>query len=314
MKLFRHFTDLPADARGAVVALGNFDGLHQGHRIVIGTAADVAKATGAPLAVLTFEPHPRSLFRPQDAPFRLTPFRTKARHIEDLGVDLLFVIHFDTAFSQKKAEEFINEVLVAGLGVSHVVAGYDFVFGHKRGGDIGLLYQKAKALGFGVTEVKPASDTQGGVFSSTRVRDLLVAGKPREAAFVLGRPWELEGRVEHGDRRGRTIGFPTANLELGEYLRPRYGVYAVRAGVDHGPGTVWTDGVANLGKRPTVDGLRELLEVHLFDFSGDLYGKHLRVQMIDFIRPEQKFESFDVLKQQILMDADTARRILSSKP
>jgi len=312
MKLFRHFTDLPADARGAVVALGNFDGLHRGHRIVIGTAADVAKATGAPLAVLTFEPHPRSLFRPEDAPFRLTPFRIKARHIENLGVDLLFVIHFDTAFSHKTAEEFINEVLVAGLGVSHVVAGYDFVFGHKRGGDIGLLYRKAKTLGFGVTEVKPASDVQGGVFSSTRVRDLLVEGKPREAAFVLGRPWELEGRVEHGDQRGRTIGFPTANLELGEYLRPRYGVYAVRAGVDHGPGTVWTDGVANLGKRPTVDGLRELLEVHLFDFSGDLYGKHLRVQMIDFIRPEQKFESFDALKQQILADAETARGILAA--
>jgi riboflavin kinase / FMN adenylyltransferase len=212
MKLFRHFTDLPDDARGAVVALGNFDGLHRGHRIVIGAAADVAKATGAPLAVLTFEPHPRSLFRPSDAPFRLTPFRTKARHIEDLGVDLLFVIHFDTIFSHKTADEFISEVLVAGLGVSHVVAGYDFVFGHKRGGDVGLLYQKARTMGFGVTEVKPAADTDGGVFSSTRVRDLLVAGKPREAAAVLGRPWELEGRVEHGDQRGRTIGFPTATL------------------------------------------------------------------------------------------------------
>jgi riboflavin kinase/FMN adenylyltransferase len=144
------------------------------------------------------------------------------------------------------------------------------------------------------------------------VRDLLVAGQPREAAAVLGRPWELEGRVEHGDQRGRTIGFPTANLELGEYLRPRYGVYAIQAGVDHGPNTVWTNGVANLGKRPTVDGVRELLEVHLFDFSGDLYGKHLRVRMIDFIRPEQKFESFDALKQQILTDAETARGILAT--
>jgi riboflavin kinase/FMN adenylyltransferase len=312
MKLFRHFTDLPDDARGAVVALGNFDGLHKGHRIVIGAAAEVAKASGAPLAVLTFEPHPRSLFRPSDAPFRLTPFRTKARHIEDLGVDLLFVIHFDTVFSSKTADEFINEVLVTGLGVSHVVAGYDFVFGHKRGGDVGLLYQKARTLGFGVTEVKPAADMSGGVFSSTRVRQLLVAGKPREAAAVLGRPWEVEGRVEHGDQRGRTIGFPTANLELGEYLRPHYGVYAVQAGVDHGTHTVWTDGVANLGKRPTVDGLRELLEVHLFDFSGDLYGKHLRVRMIDFIRPERKFESFDALKQQILTDAAAARGILAA--
>ncbi|WP_158046595.1 bifunctional riboflavin kinase/FAD synthetase [Skermanella pratensis] len=314
MRLFRHYTDLPEDARGAVVALGNFDGVHSGHRIVIGTAADTARATGKPLAVLTFEPHPRSLFRPADEPFRLTPFRTKARHIEELGVDLLFVIHFDQAFSCKTAQQFVDEVLVAGLGASHVVAGYDFVFGHKRGGDVGYLYQAARTAGFGVTEVKPAADAAGGVFSSTRVRDLLAAGNPREAAAVLGRPWELEGRVEHGDQRGRTIGFPTANLELGEYLRPRYGVYAVRAGIDQGAQTVWTDGVANLGRRPTVDGLKELLEVHLFDFTGDLYGRHLRVQMIDFIRPERKFESFDVLKQQILTDAETARGLLAANP
>ncbi|QQP90928.1 bifunctional riboflavin kinase/FAD synthetase [Skermanella sp. TT6] len=313
MRLFRHYTDLPEDARGAVVALGNFDGVHSGHRIVIGTAADIARASGKPLAVLTFEPHPRSLFRPADAPFRLTPFRTKARHIEDLGVDLLFVIHFDQTFSQRTAQQFVDEVLLAGLGASHVVAGYDFVFGHKRGGDVGFLYQAARIADFGVTEVKPAADAAGGVFSSTRVRDLLAAGNPREAAVVLGRPWELEGRVEHGDQRGRTIGFPTANLELGEYLRPRYGVYAVRAGIDQGPQTVWTDGVANLGRRPTVDGLKELLEVHLFDFSGDLYGRHLRVQMIDFIRPERKFESFDALKQQILADAETARRLLAAE-
>jgi riboflavin kinase / FMN adenylyltransferase len=310
MRLFRHYTDLPEDARGSVVALGNFDGVHLGHRIVIGAAADLAKATGAPLAVLTFEPHPRTLFRPDDPPFRLTPFRIKARHIEELGVDLLFVIHFDPAFSHKTADQFVEEVLVAGLGVRHVVAGYDFVFGHKRGGDIGLLYQRARTHGFGATEVKPAADTSGGVYSSTRIRQLLVDGNPRAAASVLGRPWEVEGRVEHGDQRGRTIGFPTANLELGEYLRPRYGVYAVRAGVDHGTHTVWTDGVANFGRRPTVDGLRELLEVHLFDFSDDLYGKHLRVQMIDFIRPEQKFESFDALKQQIIADAQSARNIL----
>jgi riboflavin kinase/FMN adenylyltransferase len=279
---------------------------------VIGTAADIAQATGKPLAVLTFEPHPRSLFRPGDAPFRLTPFRIKARHIENVGVDLLFVIHFDKAFSQWTAERFIDEVLVKGLAASHVVAGYDFVFGHKRGGDVGMLYQTARGAGFGVTEVKPAADASGGVFSSTRVRDLLTSGDPRGAAAVLGRPWELEGRVEHGDQRGRTIGFPTANLELGEYLRPRYGVYAVRAGVDLGAQTVWTDGVANLGRRPTVDGLKELLEVHLFDFADDLYGKHLRVQMIDFIRPERKFESFDALKRQILMDAAEARRLLSA--
>jgi riboflavin kinase/FMN adenylyltransferase len=234
MRLFRHYTDLPADAHGAVVALGNFDGVHCGHRVVIGKAAEIARSLGAPLAVLTFEPHPRSLFRPNDPPFRLTPFRIKARHIEELGVDLLFVIHFDTEFSHMTALSFIDDVLVGGLKARHIVAGYDFVFGYRRGGDIGMLYGMAPTRGFGVTEVKPASDTGGAVFSSTRVRDLLIAGKPRQAAEVLGRPWEIEGRVEHGDQRGRTIGFPTANLELGEYQRPAYGVYAVRAGIDHG--------------------------------------------------------------------------------
>src|SRR5687768_13325100 len=173
MRLFRHYTDLPGDAFGAVVALGNFDGVHCGHRVVIGRAAEIARSRGAPLAVLTFEPHPRSLFRPNDPPFRLTPFRIKARHIEELGVDLLFVIHFDLDFSRKTAEAFIDEVLVDGLHASHVVAGYDFVFGHRRGGDIGMLYGMAPTRGFGVTEVKPASDTGGAVFSSTRVRDLL---------------------------------------------------------------------------------------------------------------------------------------------
>jgi riboflavin kinase/FMN adenylyltransferase len=311
MRLFRHYTDLPEDAHGAVVALGNFDGVHCGHRVVIGKAAEIARSLGAPLAVLTFEPHPRSLFRPNDPPFRLTPFRIKARHIEELGVDLLFVIHFDTEFSHMTALSFIDDVLVGGLKARHIVAGYDFVFGYRRGGDIGMLYGMAPTRGFGVTEVKPASDTGGAVFSSTRVRDLLIAGKPRQAAEVLGRPWEIEGRVEHGDQRGRTIGFPTANLELGEYQRPAYGVYAVRAGIDHGLRTVWHDGVANLGRRPTVGGLRELLEVHLFDFDGILYGRHLRVQIIEYLRPEQKFADFEALKQQIVRDAQQARQVLT---
>lgn len=314
MRLFRHYTDLPSDARGAVVALGNFDGVHRGHQIVIGTALERARALGVPSGVLTFEPHPRSVFRPADPPFRLTPFRIKARHIEALGVDRLYVIHFDWTFAGMTAERFVREVLVAGLGARHVVAGYDFVFGHQRGGDIALLARMGQAEGFGVTAVTPAADDGGRVYSSTRIRESLRAGRPREAADLLGRAWEIEGRVERGDQRGRTIGFPTANLELGEYLRPAYGVYAVRAGIDHGRDTAWHPGVANLGRRPTVDGVRERLEVHLFDFAGDLYGRHLRVQLVDYIRAERRFDSVQALKAQIEADAATARRLLAGAP
>ncbi len=315
MRLFRHTADLPADTRGAaqgaVVALGNFDGVHRGHQAVIGTAQRIARDLGAPSAVLTFEPHPRSVFRPADAPFRLSPFRVKARHIEALGVDLLFVCHFDDSFLHKSAEAFIEDDLVRGLGARHVVCGYDFLFGHGRRGDPALLKQAGLQHGFGVTEVGTIADEAGGVYSSTRIRDALVAGNPREAARLLGSPWEIEGRVEHGDHKGRTIGFPTANVELADYLRPAFGVYAVRTGVDHGPDTVWRDGVANLGRRPTVGGTVERLETHLFDFDGDLYGQHLRVQLIDFLRPERKFGSFAELKDQIVQDAAAARAVLA---
>ncbi|HYD67285.1 bifunctional riboflavin kinase/FAD synthetase [Azospirillum sp.] len=311
MRLFRHTTDLPADARGAVLALGNFDGVHRGHQAVIGQAQRIARDLGAPTGVLSFEPHPRSLFRPGDPPFRLSPFRVKARHVEALGVDLMVVCHFDDRFLHKSAEDFVEEDLVRGLGIRHAVCGADFLFGHRRAGDVALLERLGARHGFGVTAVGPVADPQGGVYSSTRVRDALLAGNPREAAHVLGRAWEIEGRVEHGDKRGRTIGFPTANLELGEYLRPAFGVYAVRAGVDHGPATVWHDGVANLGRRPTVGGLAERLEVHLFDFAGDLYGQHLRVQLIEFVRPERKFSGLEELKAQIGLDADAARLALS---
>jgi len=313
MKLFRHTTDLSPEMRGAVVALGNFDGVHRGHRAVIGRAQSIAADLGAPAAVLTFEPHPRSVFRPDDPPFRLTPFRIKARLMEGLGLDALFVQHFDAAFSSLTAEQFVDQVLVRDLGVRHVVAGYDFVFGHKRGGNLDLLRTKGEVLGFGVTEVRPVIDGAGEVFSSTRVRQALEAGDPLLAGEILGHPFEIEGRVEHGDKRGRTIGFPTANVEVGEYQRPRFGVYAVRAGIDLGGNTVWHGGVANLGRRPTVGGTVERLEVHLFDVDGDLYGRHLRVQLLHFLRPEMKFAGIDQLKAQIAADAEAARAMLGGR-
>jgi riboflavin kinase/FMN adenylyltransferase len=311
LRLFRHTDDLPEDARGAVLALGNFDGVHRGHQAVIGTAQRLARELGAPAGVVTFEPHPRSVFRKAEPHFRLSPFRVKARQLEALGLDLLVVCHFDDSFLHKSAVSFIEDDLVRGLAIRHAVCGSDFLFGHKRAGDAALLERYGATHGFGVTAVGPVTDPRGGVYSSTRVRDALLAGNTREAAHLLGHFWEIEGRVEHGEQRGRTIGFPTANIELGEYLRPAFGVYAVRAGVDHGPDTVWRDGVANLGLRPTVGGTVERLEAHLFDFAGDLYGQHLRVQLIEHIRAERKFDSFDDLKAQIIQDAEAARRALS---
>ncbi|HWG81321.1 MAG TPA: bifunctional riboflavin kinase/FAD synthetase [Stellaceae bacterium] len=313
MRIFRHDTVAAAE-RGAVVAIGNFDGVHLGHQAVIGEAGRIARAHGVPHAVLTFEPHPRRVFRPDDPPFRLTPFRAKSRHLEALGVDLLFTLHFDHAFAQRSAADFIESVLVRNLGVRHAVVGYDFVFGHRRGGTPPLLQARGAELGFGVSVVAPMTAQGGAVYSSTRIRELLGAGQPREAAALLGRFWEIEGRVERGEARGRTIGFPTANLMLDDYLRPAAGVYAVRVGIDEGGGTLWHDGVANLGRRPTFGGSDLRLEAHLFDFDHDLYGRHLRIALIEHLRPERKFPGIDALKAQIAADAAQARALLQAEP
>jgi riboflavin kinase/FMN adenylyltransferase len=311
MRVFRHTTATGAD-RGAVVAVGNFDGVHRGHQAVIAAAKQVAQDVAAPFAVLTFEPHPRSVFQPGAPPFRLTPFRAKSRALENLGVDLLFTLHFDLDFAQKSAEDFVAEALVAGLGVRQVVVGYDFVFGNRRRGTPELLKAEGQKQGFGVSVVAPVAGSGGVAYSSTQIRELLVAGQPREAAALLSRPWEIEGRVETGDRLGRTIGFPTANIALADYLRPAAGVYAVRAGVEAGAATRWFDGAANLGWRPTVGGTDLRLEAHLFDFDGDLYGQHLRVAFIERLRPEQRFDGLEALKAQIAADCQKARAILAS--
>jgi riboflavin kinase / FMN adenylyltransferase len=310
MRVFRH-TNASDDARGAVVAAGNFDGVHLGHQAVLGEAKALARRLDAPFAVLTFEPHPRVVFQPGLPPFRLTPFRAKSRELETLGVDLLFTLHFDLAFAQKTAEEFVAEVLVAGLGIKAVVVGYDFVFGNKRRGTAELLKTEGSKHGFDVKVVAPVSAAGGVVYSSTHIREHLVAGRPRDAAALLGRPWEIDGRVDLGDKLGRTIGFPTANIDLADYLRPAPGVYAVRAGIEEGGKTEWHDGAANLGWRPTVGGKDLRLEAHLFDFRGDLYGKHLRVAFIERLRPEQRFAGLDALKAQIAADCQKAREILA---
>ena len=311
MRVFRH-TSASDDARGAVVAAGNFDGVHLGHQAVLAEAKALAESLGAPFAVLTFEPHPRAVFQPGLPPFRLTPFRAKSLVLESLGVDLLFTLHFDLAFAQKTAEEFVAEVLVAALGAKAVVVGYDFVFGNKRRGTPELLKAEGAKHGFAVKIVSPVAAPGGVVYSSTHIREHLVAGRPRDAAALLGRPWEIDGRVDVGDNIGRTIGFPTANIDLADYLRPAPGVYAVRAGIEDGGRIEWHGGAANLGWRPTVGGRDLRFETNLFDFSGDLYGKHLRVALIERLRPEQRFEGLDALKAQIAADCQKAREILAA--
>jgi riboflavin kinase / FMN adenylyltransferase len=297
--------------------MGNFDGLHRGHAVLIGQARDRARAEGRPAGVLTFEPHPRNMFFPATEPFRLTPFRVKERELARLGIDLLFVQHFDLAFAAKSAEDFIAEIIVGAIGASHVVVGWDCTFGNRRRGTPDFLCAAGAQSGFGVTVLEPVRGEGEMVYSSTHIRELLKVGKPREAAALLGRFWEIDGRVATGDRRGRTIGFPTANLGLDDYLHPAFGVYAVRVSGD-GPDDPLAgrsvDGVANLGLRPTVGGLVPRLEAHLFDTEVDLYGRHLRVALVDFIRPERKFTGLDALKAQIAEDAAKARDILATIP
>ena len=317
LRIVRHPSSGSTHLRGAVLALGNFDGLHLGHAALIGEARDRAHSRGMPAGVLTFEPHPRSVFMPEGEPFRLTPLRVKEREIARLGVDLLFVQHFDAAFAKKSAESFVEDVLVGAVGVTHIVVGHDCTFGNRRRGTAEMLREAGVEHGFGVTVIEPVRGADAAVYSSTHIRELLREGRPRDAAAQLGRYWEIDGRVAVGDKRGRTIGFPTVNLGLGEYLRPAFGVYAVRVsgdGADDPFDGRTIDGVANIGLRPTVGTPEPRLEAHLFDIDGDLYGRHLRVSLIDFIRPEKKFAGLDALKAQIAEDAARARAILAEVP
>jgi riboflavin kinase/FMN adenylyltransferase len=226
-------------------------------------------------------------------------------------VQAVLAQRFDAAFAALSADAFIDDVLLAGLGARHVVCGYDFTFGTRRSGNVEMLREQGHRKGFGVTVLDPVMH-EGEIYSSTRIRETLRHGWAREAGELLGHAWEIEGAVELGDQRGRTIGFPTANVALGEHLRPRFGVYAVRALVDGPNGSGWRDAVANLGRRPTFGKLQENFEVHLFDFVGDLYGKILRVALVDFIRPEMKFSGLDQLKAQIAADGQAAKAILAA--
>jgi riboflavin kinase/FMN adenylyltransferase len=292
--------------KGAVVAIGNFDGVHRGHRAVIAAALDRARALGRPAAALTFEPHPRSFFRPQEPLFRLTDERAKLRLFAGAGLDGAIVLTFDAALAEPAAEDFVNDVLLHRLGIAGAVVGYDFRFGKNRAGTPDLLATEGARRHFTV-DIVPAVAPEGERISSGAIRAALAAGHAKEAARALGYPWFVSGEVVHGDKRGRELGYPTANLRLDPSCGLRHGVYAVRVGI----GSHRYDGVANFGRRPMFDVGTVLLEVFLFNFSGDLYGQTIDVAFIDWIRHELKLDSIEELIRRMDEDSRLARIALA---
>lgn len=305
MRLLRSSASFPPALHGAVAAIGNFDGVHLGHRALIAAARVQAEQTGKPLAVMTFEPHPRRFFLPSAPPFRLDALETKARVLDSLSVNATLALPFTAELAGQSPQDFVDHILARDLGLSHVVVGYDFTFGKARAGDTAMLRELGAAHNIGVTVVSAQGDAE--VYSSTRVRRLLEAGDIANANRILGRPWEIVGVVEHGDKRGRELGYPTANVALTDFQEPKFGIYAVRCVIDGES----RDGVASLGIRPTFDQTDVKLEVYLFDFSGDLYGRSLRVEFHAFLRPELKYEGPEPLKRQIAADVDAARALLA---
>jgi riboflavin kinase/FMN adenylyltransferase len=299
MRIVRDLT-APLDARGASAGIGNFDGVHLGHRAVL----DLARRDGVPLGVVTFEPHPRQFFAPDAPPFRLMNAQARAHRFERLGVDVLFELPFGAPLAALTPEAFVKEVLVGGLGLSHAVVGEDFRFGRGRSGDAATLRRLGEAAGLEVT-VASLTGVGGVEVSSTAIRQALSEGRPRDAARMLGHWHRIEGPVLHGEKRGRTLGYPTANLSLEGLHLPRFGIYAVEADVLDGPHRGSFGGVASLGVRPMFGGAVPNLETFLFDFSGDLYGATLSVALVEWLRPEMTFANLGDLIAQ--MDADSAR-------
>lgn len=298
---------VPDRYRGGIVALGNFDGFHLGHQAVVGAAIARAKAEGRPALVATFDPHPVRFFRPETPPFRLTTLDQRQELFAAAGADAMLVFDFDAALAGLTAREFVEQRILGLIGAGGVATGEDFTFGKARGGNVSVLADLGRELGFSVDTVAPiASD--GAPVSSSVIRDALVEGRPRDAAALLTRPFAIRGQVQSGAQLGRTIGYPTANIAMGAYLRPAYGIYAVRGRLPDGR---VLDGAANLGIRPSFEPPVELLEPYFFDFSGDLYGQEIEVALIDYLRPEAKFDDLDALKAQMAKDCERARAVLS---
>ncbi|MFD1107512.1 bifunctional riboflavin kinase/FAD synthetase [Sphingobium olei] len=296
---------VPAHLRGSVMALGNFDGFHAGHQAVVGRAVALARAEGRPAIVATFDPHPMRLFKPDAAPFRLTTLDQRARLFAAAGADAMLVFEFTADLAALDPAAYVR-LLTEGMGVTAVVTGEDFTFGKGRSGTV----ESFGALGLPAQAVGAVRDEQG-VISSSRIREALKAGDCGEAARLLTRPFAIQGVVQHGDKLGRTIGFPTANIDMGAYLRPAYGIYAVRGLLPDGR---VLDGAANLGVRPSFDPPKELLEPHFFDFAGNLYDQMIEVQLIRYLHAERKYEGLGALVAGIAQDCVDARQILAGMP
>jgi riboflavin kinase/FMN adenylyltransferase len=299
---------IPEALRGAVVALGNFDGFHQGHQAVVGEAIDWARAEGRPCIVATFDPHPMRYFKPDTEPFRLTTLDQRQELFAAAGADAMLVFHFGQALATMPAERWIEDVIAGQIGAAGVVTGEDFTFGRGRTGNAAVLSKVGACFGISARTVGAVHDAEGPI-SSSRIRHALQTGDCETAIRLLTRPFAIRGVVEHGDKRGRSIGFPTANLALGTYLRPRYGIYAVTGLL---PGRRKVLGAANIGIRPSFDPPKELLEPYFFDFAGDLYGEEIEVSFHSFLRPEAQFDSLDALTAQMARDCDEARRRLAA--
>ncbi len=306
MKVLRD-GEIPLDSlKGASLAIGNFDGVHRGHQAVLEAAKREAAARNAPAGVVTFEPHPRQFFQPDRPLFRLTPLDVKLELFSALDLDLAVVLTFDQALAALTAEAFVRDILVNRLAMGHAVIGFDFFFGRGRGGDPDVMRALGRKYGFGVTVVEAVGDAHN-TFSSSRIREFLASGNPRAAAEMLGYWWRVSGVVHGGAKRGMGLGFPTANLSLDPSQELCHGIYAVRVYVD---GKMY-HGAAYLGTRPTFDNGPPVLEAFLFDFSGDLYGKRIAVEFIDYVRGDAKFDSPEELKAQIAKDCETAKAILA---
>jgi len=311
--VIRDTTPAEAIPRGAVVAMGNFDGVHLGHRAVISAALEMGRTHGRPALALTFEPHPRRFFSPTTPQFRLSDEIAKLRLLAGTGLAGAVIMTFDKARAGTSAQDFIHHDLIGRLGISGIAVGYDFHFGKGRVGSPSLLVNEAPRLGIEV-DVQPHIDIDERPVSSSAIRMALGEGQIADATQMLGGPWFVTGEVIHGEKRGRELGYPTANIRLDNNCALRHGIYAVRVGLGQGKDQVRFDGVASFGRRPTFDNGAPLLEIFLFDFKGDLYGQALDVAFIDFIRDEKKFSSVDALVKQMNDDSARARAALNAAP
>ncbi len=310
MRIVRDYQYVDPGDRGASVAIGNFDGVHLGHRAVIEQTRKVAKENGSPLGILTFEPHPREYFAPDAPAFRLMNAEAKLHRLEKLGVEILYQLNFNAALSGLTAEQFASDVISKGLGLKHVVVGADFCFGKGRMGTAATMVELGRKYGFGVTIAELVSDN-GEIFSSTAIRKALSEGRPEDAKRMLGHWHRIDAEVINGDQRGRELGYPTANLSLDGLHLPKFGVYAVLVDVLDGPHKGSYRGAASIGNRPTFGVNIPNLEVYIFDFSGDLYGATISVALVAFQRPEEKFDSLDDLIRQMDADCIESRKILA---